>query len=535
MPRILQKEIGQLFCAPLRWDEFRDEDSVRAYLDRVIELKLGGLILFGGHLETTPSMIKELQRGEIPPLLIMADVETGTAQQIPGGTEFPGMMALGATRSADLAYQVGRVTALESIELGVNVVLAPVLDVSTNPLNPIIGTRSFGEDPDLVAELGAAYVRGCQEAGAMATAKHFPGHGDTDIDSHIELPSVRRGPGSLREIELRPFERAIASGVAATMVGHIALPAITGSDSLPASLSRKIVTDLLREELGFDGLVMTDAMIMGGVRRDDREGAPILEALRAGIDMLLYVDDESRGIEIVKAALDDGRLEPAIVERAVRRVSTARERLVSLPREERGETRNTGCREHRELAQKVADSAATLVRNRGDLFPLTPGESGVFVLVEDDETGGRQVLPERLREARPDWPLVALDSDGPGLTDEESGMISEAAKVVVFISTAVRAWRGNADLSPDGREMVDHILSRSGRTGIVSLGSPHVMRYFPRVDGCLCLYSSSRPSQETASRVVTGKLSPSGKLPVSIPGLYPFGWGFSPKGPRNES
>jgi beta-glucosidase-like glycosyl hydrolase len=511
----------------LRWNEYDDEAALREYLDRVIELNLGGLILFGGQLEATPRLLKGLQRRVGSHLLIMADFETGTAQQIPGGTEFPGMMAIGATRSADLSYRVGKATALESIELGINVLLAPVLDISTNPLNPIVGTRSYGDDPDLVAELGVAYVEGSQETGAMATAKHFPGHGDTDIDSHIELPTVRRGPGSLREIELRPFERAISGGVSAIMVGHIALPAIAGSDTEPASLSRKIVTDLLREKLGFDGLAMTDAMVMAGALCDGCEEAPILSALLAGIDLLLYVEDESRGIEVVKTALDDGRLEPAIVERAIRRVSTARERLVPLLPEEDGGIRIVGCREHRGLAQEVADSAATLVRNRCDLFPLTPGESGVFVLLEDDETGEERVLPERLREIFPDWPLVALDSNRPGLTGEESKLISSASKVVIFIFTTVRAWRGIADLSPNGRAIVDRILERDGRSGIVSLGSPYVMRYFPRIDGCLCLYSSSRPSQEAAARVVSGNLSPAGKLPVSIPGLYPFGWSLS--------
>jgi beta-glucosidase-like glycosyl hydrolase len=522
-----QARVGQLFCAPLSWNEYRDTTEVRSYLSQVEELDIGGLILYGGDVETTPRLLKELQDRMDVPLLIMADLETGTAQQFKGGTEFPGMMAIGATMSSELSYRVGKATAMEAGELGVNVVLAPVLDVNTNPLNPIIGTRAFAEDPALVADLGTAYLVGCQETGAIATAKHFPGHGDTDIDSHISLPIIRRGKGSLGTLELPPFERAIREGVKSVMVGHIALPALTAGEIVPASMSRAIVTDLLRTELGFDGLVMTDAMIMGGVDANSVGKTAVPEAIRAGVDIIVYVDDLQGAINGVKSALGDGSLDSGVVEKAIQRIAAARCDLASRSGQKGGETGTVGCSNHRELAREVAVSSATLVRNRGDFLPISRDEKGLFVVYEDDDRNGAVDLIPLLRDRCPGWPLIALDRNVSELTGEQTERIRGVSKVILFVFTTVKAWRGYADLSPGGKTLLDGIIRRAERVGMVSLGSPFVMRHFPRIDGYLCLYSPSRVSQQAAIEAVTGDLSPSGRLPVSIPGLYPSGWGLS--------
>jgi beta-N-acetylhexosaminidase len=527
MSRGLNEKIGQLFCASLRWDELKDVVEVRSHMDRFIEMGVGGLILYGGDLEETPRILKDLQGRLETPLLIMADMETGPAQQIQGGTEFPSMMAIGASRSRELARRVGRATALEANSLGINLLLSPVLDVNTNPLNPIVGVRAFGGSPTLVADLGAEYLKGCQETGVIATAKHFPGHGDTDLDSHITLPVVRRGPGRLRELEIPPFKKAISEGVMAVMVGHIAIPAVTGSESRPASLSREIVIDILRTELGFKGLVMSDAMIMEGVREFTGEKGPVIEALQAGIDILVYVDDVQRSIEVVQTALEDGSLDPGIVEEALMRVSVARNYLDSKGRQKTYPLRKPRSSEHQQLACEVADLSATLLRNRNALLPVTSADKGVFVIYEDDEPRYEMILPQRLREVYPEWQLISIDHTRRELSIEQTEQVKATSKVILFVFSPVRACRGVSDLSPDGRLILDKIFEMTGSSGLVSLGSPYMMRLFPRIDGYLCLYSHSVASQESALKVIGGDLKPSGKLPVSIPGLYPCDWGIS--------
>jgi beta-N-acetylhexosaminidase len=518
-------DIGQLFCAGLSWKDFGSEAEVVAYLDRAVEMGLGGLILFGGDLEVTPRLLKDLQGRIEKPFLIMADIETGTAQQISGGTRFPGMMALGAARSPELAYRVGKATALEAREIGINVVLAPVLDVNTNPRNPIVNVRSFGDSPELVAELGAAYIRGCQDAGAVATAKHFPGHGDTDVDSHSALPVIHRGPGSLREIELPPFKAAIDEGVMSVMVGHIALPNVTGGKTLPASISEEIITGLLREEMGFRGLVMTDAMIMEGVGKRSEEKKSVIRALQAGADMLLYCHDVPGSIKAVESALGDGELSGDIVEGAIRRVTETRRFVASFSGTPDSPQNMIGCREHKELSKEVAESAATLVRNRNQFFPIANDEKGAFVIYEDeDEMRDEMDLPRALREIYPEWELVSIGAGNKDLTEEQVLSLREAQKVVVFVFSPIRAWRGVADLTDDGIKILNIILGVAKKATVVSMGSPYLMRLFPRIDGYLCLYSPSIASQETAIRVLNGDLTPRGRLPVSIPSLYPFGW-----------
>jgi beta-glucosidase-like glycosyl hydrolase len=454
----------------------------------------------------------------------MADVETGVGQQVRGCTSFPGVMALGATRSLDLAFRVGRATAREAVAIGINTVLAPVLDVNTNPLNPIIGVRSFGEEPDRVADLGAAYIRGIRETGALAVAKHFPGHGDTASDSHTELPVIRRGLGSLRSIELPPFERAISEGVDAVMVGHIALPGLTGGSGIPASLSERVVSDLLREELGFDGLILTDAMIMEGVRRGAEEPEAVLEALRAGVDMILYVEEFEASVAAVRKAVEDGSLDRSRIDSALDRIDRARRNVAKLPAVDEPDFTD---REHRELARKVAELSVTLVRNRDRFFPLSGGGADAFIVYDDDdESTPVGSLDMALREHFPGTTVHRL-TRGSGMTDEWRANLTGVDRVVIFVLSPVRAWRGVSDLSVEGRGIIDHLLRGIERAGVVSMGSPYMLRHFPWIDAYLCLYGDGEASCDAALRAIAGDIPLLGRLPVTIPGLYPCGWGLS--------
>jgi beta-N-acetylhexosaminidase len=524
---MIYNKIGQLFCAPLSWADFSGDKDLLSYLDQALERGLGGLILYGGDLQDTPRLLRKVQERAETPLFIMADVERGVSQQIAGGTEFPGAMALGATGSTELSRRVGRATGEEAMELGINVVLAPVLDVNSNPFNPIINVRSFGDDPRLVADLGAAYMRGCLDSGVMPVAKHFPGHGDTDCDSHVTLPVILRGPGSLKSLEFVPFQRAISEGAPAVMVGHIALPSLTGREDLPASLSCEVVTGLLRDELGFSGLVMTDAMVMEGAGDSSAEKDRVIKALRAGVDIFIYLEDTEAAMEAAASALEDGRISPAIVDNALARISRAKRNLFSHIAPNREGARATGSTDHLNLAREVAEASLTLVRNRNGFFPLADGDGGLFVTYEDGEipvdTG---MLYGHLRRDFPAWGILRVNGSRD-VSEEEIGGIEGVSKVVIIAYSTVRARKGYAGISPGGRKTLSRVMASAGRIGVISMGSPYIMRFFPDIDAYVCLYSPSKASLDAALRFLRGELRPRGKLPVGIPGLYPRNWHIS--------
>jgi beta-N-acetylhexosaminidase len=427
-------------------------------------------------------------------------------------------MALGAAGSADLARRVGRATALEARAAGIDVVLGPVLDVSSNPLNPIVGVRAFGEDPEAVSELGVAFIEGVQETGAVACAQHFPGHGDTDADSHAELPVILRGPGSLRALELPPFARAVEAGVLSVMTAHVALPSVTGGERIPASRSGRIVEGLLRGELGFDGLVVTDAMIMAGARGRDGEAGAVVDALRAGNDMILAVEDLEGAIEAVRCAVKTGRLEAARIEDARGRIERLRRRIAESPRPGTGEI---GRRSHRELAREVAEASVTCLRNRAGFFPLERGEGDLLVLYRDEDGAADDGFEASLGERFPGARVVPAGAAGKADTVPD---VEAARRVVVFVFSPVRAWRGVADLSRPGRAFLDALLRRAARAGVVSFGNPAMMRHFPWIDAFFCLYGGVDACRDAALRAVGGEFPPAGRLPVTIPGLYPRGW-----------
>src|SRR5688572_685354 len=304
-------------------------EQVRAW---VADDKVGGLILSIGLPHSYGAKLNHMQRLARIPLLITSDMENGTGMRLGGsyalpsllpqggGTVFPPVMALGATRSEDLAYKLGQVLGAEARAVGVHMSFGPVLDVNANPLNPIINTRSFGEDPALVSKLAAAYIRGARENGLMTTGKHFPGHGDTEDDSHLMLPAIRADRAHLDRVDLPPFRTAVGNGIDAIMTAHIAVTGVLGDSAPPATLSRYFMTDLLRKEMGFNGLLVTDAMTMGGVASRYGSTDALLLALEAGADILLMPRNVTEAITTITAAVESGRLSQSRIDESVRRI-----------------------------------------------------------------------------------------------------------------------------------------------------------------------------------------------------------------------
>lgn len=432
---------------------------------------IAGFLLFGGDDELVPPFLASLraaanEAGPPRPLLIMTDAERGVGQQIQGCAELPPLLAVGATLSEERAYHHGRVTALEARAMGVNMVLAPVVDVLSLATNPIVGNRSFGSSADLVARLCAAWIAGAQEQGILACAKHFPGHGHTEGDSHAELPSVTADAETLRRREISPFRAAIAAGVGSVMTAHVRYPALDPEQ--PATLSRKILKDLLRGELGFGGLVLSDALIMdgllmagdGGAKLDENEAA--VRCAAAGCDLLLHPTDPYA----VATALADANAQNRIeLDQVLARVRLSLSDLAT-PEHEVQPLKA----EHLYGAYSLARDSLTVLANSARLLPLAGTRRRTLgILVDDDDAPARE-RPFREHAADFDGGFVRV-TKWEGQREERVllDLVDEAEVVVVGIGCSIRAWKGRAGLHPSLLALVAAILARAPRKTVTIL------------------------------------------------------------------
>ncbi|MBM3306294.1 MAG: glycoside hydrolase family 3 protein [Candidatus Aminicenantes bacterium] len=537
----VEEKVGQLVACRFA-GEFRNSDSdyLAELNDLVVGGGIGGLILFGGEVYETARLANDLQKLARVPLLMASDFERGTGNQITNATLFPPLMSLGAAGSEELAYEMGRITALEGRAMGIHMTYAPVLDVNINPDNPIINTRAIGEDPGLVGRIGAAFIRGVQEHGMMATAKHFPGHGDTDQDSHSLLPTIGAGLDRLERVELEPFRKAVEAGVKAVMTAHLYVPAIDPTPGLPATLSEPIVTGLLRGKMGFSGLVVTDAMEMAGVTSAFPTEEASLRALLAGVDLLLLPPEPAKVIAYLAGAARDGRIPMRRIDESVRRVLEAkaslglhRERFVDVDALDR----RIAPKAFLEQAFKTFESSVTLVKNEGGVVPLARAGRKVAVLSLSSDLGDYFAGRAFVAETRKRFPAASAffaDGDtGQEALDEAFTGASGAGTVVVALFSRVSAGKGSVDLAPRHVELIKRLaaLENGPAVAVLSFGSPYFLRHFPEVDAYLCLYRNTPETQRIAPRALLGEIDIGGRLPVSIPGLYPAGHGIGLKGP----
>lgn len=458
------------------------------------------------HLRTLSETIRQAahEGGQLPPL-IGIDQEGGQLIAVTGGaTELPGNMALGATRSPELAKQAGGVLARELLAMGVNLNFAPSLDVNINPANPVIGVRSFGDDPAQVAQLGTAMIRGMQSEGVIATAKHFPGHGDTRVDSHNVAPVVDHTLERMSRVELLPFRAAIAQGVGAIMTAHVIFPALDPDH--PATLSSKVLDDLLRRELGFEGLIITDALDMRAVSQGGALQG-VSGALRAGVDLALL--GHIRGqFEI------DTSLREEVNPQALARIAAAQRQLsATLP-----DLSVVGCAEHQAIAQAIADKSITVVRDNGQLpLRVSPDECLAVItprpanLTPADTSADVQIrLADAICKRHPHvLPLELPDA----LTDNHIAAMIEA------VSSAIAIIVGTVSAEPDSSQArLVRALHQAGRKPIViAMRTPYDILAFPMVDTYLCTYSIRPVSMEAVARVLFGEIRAEGVLPCAIP------------------
>ena len=484
----------------------------------------------GSPLDVAAKLNALQQRSRLP-LLVSADLEWGAGMRLVGATAFPMIMAVGATGDPRDAYTIGRAAALEGRAVGIHVNLAPDADVNNNPLNPIINIRSFGEDVAAVSRLVEAYVRGVEDHGMLATLKHFPGHGDTQTDSHIALPVITAGYGRLDSLELVPFRAGIAAGADVVMSAHIALPALTGSDD-PGTLSASILTGLLRDSLCFRGLVVTDALMMGAIVSKYGAGEAAVRAFLAGSDLLLMPADPAAAVDAMGAAVAAGRVAPERLAASVRRVLEVKRRLGLFEQRTvalEAIMGTVGARRFQDAADDLAVRALTLVRDTaGVLRALRGARSRLGLIAYGDEINGTvgQRLAELLRQGGDTvdffrlWPM-----SGPLSYDSARVAIARAPRVVFAANVRPIAWKGHVAL-PDSLARLITATDSLKPTVLVSLGSPYLLNQTPSVKSYLIAWSGVRASERAVALALLGAVPITGRLPIRVPPAYGIGFGL---------
>jgi uncharacterized protein YbbC (DUF1343 family)/beta-glucosidase-like glycosyl hydrolase len=507
-------------------------EEFKSIATMVGDLGVGGVVISTSELETLPRLLNDLQASAALPLLVAADLERGMAFRVRRGTvPLPTAMAVGATRSPEAARFTGEVTAREGRALGIHWAFAPVADVNNNPANPVINVRSYGEDPELVASMVEAFIEGVHRGGMLATAKHFPGHGDTSTDSHETRPAVTADRERLAAVELVPFRRAIDASVDAVMLAHVSVPSLDPSNA-PATLSPEIGADLLRRELGFEGLIVTDALDMAGVR-PAWEGEAVIRAVRAGADVMLMPRDPLVAVQSLVRGVEEGQITESRIDISVRRILEAKaslglhqQRLVNRSELDR----SVGLPEDFERALGVAKASITVARNEGDVLPLVAEEPiRLLHLAVSSGRGGTGLhgpLGEALRDRQVETTTHVFGPEVSAVSAEEVvAAASEHTHVLVSAFVRVSA-DGSGDLSAG---QVD-LIQRLHRTGlpvvVVSFGSPYLLAQIPEVPAYVCAYGSPSSSQQAAVAGLFGEFDVRGRLPVTLPGLYPHGHGL---------
>jgi beta-N-acetylhexosaminidase len=538
----LREKVAQLVMIPFAGHSISTRTrEYRKFIHLVRDVRVGGLILVNvaqGRLAQRAephelgSFINRMQRMSRLPLLVSGDLERGVSMRVNDTTVFPHAMAFAAAGDPALTRYEGEVTAREARALGIQWIFYPDADVNNNPDNPIINIRSFGENPQVVSRNVEAFIEGAEadrRIRVLTTAKHFPGHGDTSVDSHLGLPTITADRQRLAAVELVPFRAAIAKGVDAVMTAHISVPALDSGD-VPATLSAAILTKLLRDELGFRGLIVTDAMDMGAVVNGFGGTEASVRAIEAGADVVLMPMDAEAVVNAIVAAVHRGRISQKRIEQSVARVLAAkikvgldRSRLVDL--EAIDDVVNSP--EANERAQEVADRAVTLIRNDGPQIPLRAPDKACFLLLAESHYSNEGlVFAQEIHKRSPNSLVLTLD---PSLPDAAMDVAAtragfcDSTVVAAFVAVAARA---NVALAAGFPRLLDTLIASGKPVTLIALGSPYLLRTFPKVAAYLTTFSTVPPSEIAAVKALFGEMSIRGRLPVTIPDLAKYGDGI---------
>ena len=584
-----EEKVGQLFGIKVLAQFLNDADpifiqlryNIRKYHigSLVMTVPQDGAVLLKTQPDAAADLLNRLQRSSKLPLIVAADFERGLSMRLNGATVFPHAMAFGATGKPENAEAFGRITALEARAIGVHWNFFPDADVNSNPANPIINTRSFGEDPSQVGDFVAAYIRGAHQGSMLTTAKHFPGHGDTAADSHLGLAQVTGDQARLEAVELPPFRRAIEAGVDAVMVAHVTVPALDSEPNRVATTSRAIVDGLLKEEMGFKGIVVTDALDMAALTRlyaqNGGIGRAAVDSFNAGNDVLIIPADLDASYRALLEAVRSGEISRQRLDQSVRKIlelkaslGLNKARLVDPGRLARAIAKP----ENVAVGQRIADEAITLVRDNGKVIPLQssvgtlkpalPYQSVTevsnrlvaVIFVDDLRTDSGRMLEHQILARVPDARVIYVDArSAAGMKPSVVEAVEAAEHVIAavyLVPTAGKAMRAaglrNEDLkntvAMDAAtgSLLTAILDRAAqRTVVLAMGNPYVVQDFPAIENYVCAFSNATVSETAAVKAIFGEIPISGHLPVTIPGIASRGEGLErparPSSPRPSS
>jgi len=557
-----EEKVGQLFMVWVRAQFLNSDSETYAPLRDAIHkyhvgsfamtVPLDGPFLIKSEPYEAAMLLNRLQEDSKLPLLLAADFERGLTMRLNGPTIFPHAMAFGAAGRLEYSEAFGRITAQEARAIGIHWNFFPVADVNSNPVNPVINTRSFGEDPQQVGDLVAAYIRGAHAGGMLATAKHFPGHGDTATDSHLGVARVNGDMAHLKSIELPPFQKAIDAGVDSIMVAHVSVPALEPDPNRVATISAPVVTDLLKKQMKFQGIVTTDALDMAGLTRlyASNVGRAAVEAFKAGNDLLLIPADLDASYKAMLQAIGSGEISTARLDESVLKILKTKAslglhkaRLVDIA----SISSEVGKPQSMAVGQQVADDAVTLVRDNGKLLPLKSvgtAQGGlpymtteeihnhlvVVVFSEDVRTDAGRMLARQVRSRVPDANVIYVDPRiAAAMTDEVLKAADEAQAVIagVYVIPTPGGLKNSVAVADSTGVLLSKLMEHAAqKTAVVALGNPYVGADFPGIQNYLCTFSNATISELSAVKALFGEIPIRGRLPVSIPNVAERGAGI---------
>jgi len=557
----LDEKIGQLIFTSFNAAYMStDSDEFERLRHLVRDLKVGGIHVFGsaealpqvmlnpvwgggpasrkGDPYAAATTLNRLQSESEIPLLTSGDFEGGAAYILNGATRLPRAMVIGATGDSQMAFNAGVVAATEARAVGVNIDFYPVVDVNNNPRNPIINLRSFGEDPAFVSKMAVAYIKGIQSTGAFATAKHFPGHGDTNVDTHLGLAVINHPRERLDQVELVPFKAAIAAGVDAVMSSHIVLPALDPTPGIPATLSRPILTGLLRNELKFNGLIFTDSMTMDAISKMFSHDKAAAMAVEAGVDFVLHSPDDDAAFRGIKAAVAAGEISESQINASVERILRSKARLgLHLNRQVdvAAIADRFGTRAHAQIAQEINDRGLTLIKDERNQVPLAASREAnlLYLSVLDYASGWREGIPSRtiVPELKKRWPNLTSVEVTDRTTASEYELIRaltrRADAVVAGVFVRIASFSGRMDLSQPQIALLDSVAAQNKPFVTVCFGNPYTATFLPKLPAVLLGYEFSDFTERAAARALAGEIPIGGRLPISLPGMFPVGHGLT--------
>ncbi len=530
----LEEKVAQMIMPDARGIFLaRDNKEFKRLVHYVKNRKVGGLIFFRGDVYETADMINYFQKIAEVPLLISADFEWGTAMRLDYTTHFPPAMGIAATGKPEYAYKVGKITAIEGRAIGIHQNYAPTVDVNNNYRNPIINIRSFGETPEIVSKFAIPFIKGLQENGMIATAKHFPGHGDTDVDSHLDLPVINHPKSRLDSLELKPFKESIEAGVKSIMVAHIFFPQIDTGKGLPSTLSYNIITGILKNELGFKGLIVTDAMNMRGVTKLYSNALASVLAVKAGNDIILIPPDPDEAIDAIVKAVKRGEISEKRIDESVRKIlefkydlGLHKNRFVDMDKIRDIVTTE----EHLRKAKEISRESITVVKNDGILPILQFDDKKILhiTIIDSRDLNSGVSFEEELSKR---YNNISFERVDPRSTNGELNAILSKVNnydiVIVSAYVRVRAYQASLSLMEKHAKFLRQVIDSGKPVVLISFGNPYIVVDYPDVKAYICSYSDAKPVVEATAEVLFGEVSPQGKLPINIPGFAALGTGLT--------